>query len=81
MNLNSILPLIGIQKPNITIQSKEDYVGVISLCSTTVSDFYFGLLGGYNSIINCDKSSFINMRGTSIKMIKPQIVKITSSVI
>jgi hypothetical protein len=54
---------------------------VISLQSTTISDFYYGFFGGFDSIINCEKSSFINMRGTAIKMIKPKIVKITSCVI
>lgn len=54
---------------------------MISLQSTTISDFYFGVLGGYNSILNCDKSSFINLRGTAVKMIQARILKMTSSVI
>lgn len=56
-------------------------MGVISLNSTTINDFYNGIIGGYNSIINLDKSSIINTRGTAIRMINPRIFKISSSVI
>ena len=61
--------------------NSDDFVGVISLQSTTISDFHYGLIGGLNSIINCDKSSFINLRGTAMRIVHPRIVKITSSVI
>lgn len=58
-----------------------DFIGVISLQSTTITDFHFGVLGGQNAILTCDKSSFINMRGTAIQMMQPRIMKMTSSVI
>lgn len=61
------MPLIGGKRREQFEQ--DDFVGVISLQSTTISDFYCGILGGFNCIVNCDKSSFINMRGTSIKTI------------
>eukprot|EP00347_Sterkiella_histriomuscorum_P013188 403365673 len=81
MNTLSIYPSQkqGITKGEIELQS--DFIGVISLNSTTISDFYNGIIGGYNSIINLDKSSIINSRGTAIKMIHPRIFKISSSVI
>jgi hypothetical protein len=61
--------------------SNSDFVGVISLNSTTISDFHYGVLGGMNSIINIDKSSLINLRGTALRLVHPRILKVTSSVI
>jgi hypothetical protein len=78
MNIDSVLPQTQSQQE--TIEYPE-FVGVISLQSTTISDFYNGLMGGYNSIINLDKSSIINVRGAAIKLIHPRFFKITSSVI
>jgi len=54
---------------------------VISLNSCTISDFHYGIIGGYNSIINLDKSSIINVRGTAVRIIHPRIFKITACVI
>jgi hypothetical protein len=65
INRDSVLPNHNLNKLN----NNDDFVGVISLQSTTISDFHDGLLGGINSIINCDKSSFINMRGTAMKIL------------
>lgn len=58
----------------------EDYVGVISLQSTSISDFHFGILGGSSSIINLDKSSVINNRGTAIRVINPRVLKVQGAV-
>ena len=66
---------------NIHALCNEEFVGVISLNSTTVSDFHFGIVAGFNSIINLDKSSIINTRGVAIRSLQPRILKITSSVI
>lgn len=66
MNIDSILPQTQAHKEQVEF---SEFVGVISLQSTTISDFYNGLLGGYNSIINLDKSSIINVRGAAIKLI------------
>jgi hypothetical protein len=59
----------------------DNFIGVISLNSTTISDFYYGIIGGPNSIMNCEKSSFINIRGTALKIYSPKVLKVTSSVI
>lgn len=79
INSESILPLIGAQKSE--GQGVKEFVGVISIQSTTITDFYYGILGGFDSIVNCERSSLINLRGPAIKMIQPKIAKITSSVI
>ena len=80
MNLNSIYPL---QKDNkkLEVELSSAFVGVVSLQSTTISDFHYGILGGYNSIVNLDKSSVINMRGVGIKLIHPRIFKMQSCII
>jgi len=57
------------------------FVGVVSLQSTTVSDFFFGVTCGVDSMLNCDKSSFVNIRGRAITLLQPKFAKITSSVI
>lgn len=54
---------------------------MISLNSTTISDFHYGVIGGYNSIINLDSSSLIDIRGTAIKVIHPKIFKMSSCVL
>ena len=59
----------------------NDFVGVLSLQSTTISDFHYGIIGGYNSIVNLEKSSIINNRGTAIKLIHPRIFKMQASII
>jgi hypothetical protein len=80
MNISSIIPSSkNGAKAEIELQS--DFVGVVSLQSTTVSDFHHGILAGYNSIVNLDKSSLINLRGTAIKVVHPRIFKMSSSVI
>jgi len=58
----------------------SDYLGVVSLQSTTVSDFHYGILGGFQSIINLEKSSIINVRGTTIKAVNPKIFKLNGCV-
>ena len=55
-------------------------MGVLSLQSTTISEFHFGILGGIQSIIDLDKSSIINCRGTAIKVANPRIFKVQNCV-
>jgi len=81
MNASSIFPVLKPGKEKLEIDLNSEFIGVISLNSTTISDFHNGVLGGYNSIINLDKSSIINSRGTAIRMIHPRIFKLSSSVI
>ena len=80
MNIGSIVP-VSKNGGKAEIELQSDFVGVISLQSTTISDFHHGILAGYNSIINLDKSSLINIRGTAIKVVHPRIFKMSSSVI
>jgi len=72
-----------LNKRSIPAHSDEDdqeYVGVISLSSTTISDFHYGILGGSSSIINMDKSSVINNRGTAIRVVNPRVLKVQGAV-
>jgi hypothetical protein len=66
---------------SINAESTPGFIGVVSLQSTTISDFFYGLIGGTECIINCDKSSFVNIRGQAIRLVEPKIAKITSSVV
>jgi len=42
---------------------------MIYLQSTTISDFFNGVAGGIDAMVSCDKSSFVNIRGTAIKLL------------
>lgn len=55
-------------------------MGVISLQSTTISDFFYGVLSGPYTLLNCDKSTFLNMRGTAVKVDSPKVLKLTSCI-
>jgi len=58
----------------------DGFIGVVSLQSTTIADFYYGVLAGANAICNLDKSSCLNMRGIAVKAIQPRILKVTNCV-
>lgn len=54
---------------------ENDFIGVLSLQSTTIADFHFGVLAGFHSIVNLEKSSIINGRGSAIRVVNPRIFK------
>jgi len=68
------------QNSQLSQQVQEEFVGVISLQSTTISDFFFGVVAGPYSLLNCDKSTFQNMRGTAVKVDLPKVLKLTSCI-
>jgi hypothetical protein len=68
------------QNSGLSQQTQEEFVGVISLQSTTISDFFFGVVVGPYSLLNCDKSTFLNMRGTAVKAELPKVLKLTSCI-
>ena len=58
-----------------TLDIDSDYSGLLSLQSTTITDFHFGVLSGFSSILNLEKSSIINGRGSALRLANPKIFK------
>jgi hypothetical protein len=46
--------------------NNSKFTGILSLQSTTIADFHYGILNGFQSVINMERSSIINNRGIGI---------------
>lgn len=55
-----------------------EYSGLVSLCSTTIQNFMFGIYCGADAILTSESSSFIALRagGCAIKSYRPKLLKI-----
>lgn len=69
----------GMKKLN-GLDIDSDFMSVLSLQSTTISEFHYGILGGFHSVINMEKSSIINSRGTAVKLANPRIFKMQTCI-
>lgn len=45
-----------------------------------MTDFHYGVLGGFNSIVNLEKSSIINGRGSALRLANPKIFKVQNCI-
>ena len=64
---------------NLNEESKSaEYYGLVSLCSTTIQNFMFGVYCGEDAILTCETSSFIALRagGCAVKSYCPKMLKV-----
>lgn len=55
-----------------------EYYGLVSLCSTTIQNFCYGVYCGEDAILTCETSSFIALRagGCAVKSYNPKMLKV-----
>ena len=55
-----------------------EYYGLVSLCSTTIQNFMYGIYCGEDAILTCETSSFIALRagGCAVKSYCPKMLKV-----
>ena len=60
-----------------------EYSGLVSLCSTTIQHFMFGVYCGADAILTSETSSFIALRagGCAIKSFRPKLLKVMNGTI
>lgn len=60
------------------LSAVPEYSGLVSLSSTTIQNFMFGIYCGADAILTCEQSSFIALRagGCAIKSYKPKLLKV-----
>ena len=58
--------------------SASEYYGLVSLCSTTIQNFMYGVYCGEDAILTCETSSFIALRagGCAVKSYCPKMLKV-----
>ena len=56
----------------------SEYYGLVSLCSTTIQNFMYGVYCGEDAILTCESSSFIALRagGCAVKSYCPKMLKV-----
>ena len=54
-----------------------EYSGLVSLSSTTIQNFMYGVYCGADAILTCEYSSFIALRGggCAIRSLNPKLLK------
>jgi len=69
---------------NLNEENKHaEYYGLVSLCSTTIQNFMFGVYCGEDAILTCEASSFIALRagGCAVKSYCPKMLKVMNGTI
>ena len=76
------LNLSGIVADRSTPQD-QIYSGLVSLCSTTIQHFMYGVYCGPDAILTAEASSFIALRvgGCAVQALQPKLLKVANGTI
>ena len=66
-----------------TTKNEETYSGLVSLCSTTIQHFMYGVYCGPDAILTAESSSFIALRagGCAVEAHQPKLLKVANGTI